>query len=190
MSASISFDASIPLPDLNSAVYISVPFSFSYPSARSSSVSASSGRSFSDTGLDSVGVQSPRSALYSGLESSVAHLTGADGHACLLRAMCEASSTPLHDEGLIGDAITFLLTANYVTDEPDNKFKKYFAAQAKGQVMKIGKSLLKLGRILNDLVQVQNHDILYYTFQLTGDCSEWHSGCPISLFKLIDNNII
>ena len=104
--------------------------------------------------------------------------------------MCEASSTPLHDEGLIGDAITFLLTANYVTDEPDNKFKKYFAAQAKGQVMKIGKSLLKLGRILNDLVQVQNHDILYYTFQLTGDCSEWHSGCPISLFKLIDDNIV
>ena len=139
MSASISFDASIPLPDLNSAVYISVPFSFSYPSARSSSVSASSGRSFSDTGLDSVGVQSPRSALYSGLESSVAHLTGADGHACLLRAMCEASSTPLHDEGLIGDAITFLLTANWAVEEPDNRFKKYYAAQAKGQVKKIDK---------------------------------------------------
>ena len=140
MSASISFDASIPLPDLNSAVYISVPFSFEYPSARSSSVSASSGRSFSDSGLDSLGGQSPRSALYSGLESSVAHLTGADGHSCLLRAMCEASSTPLHDEGLIGDAITFLLTANYAADEPDNKFKKYFAAQAKGQVKKIDKS--------------------------------------------------
>ena len=134
LSASISFDASIPLPDLNSAVYISVPFSFSYPSARHSSVS---GRSFSDSSLDAVGGQSPRSALYSGLESSVAHLTGTDGHSCLLRAMCEASSTPLHDEGLIGDAITFLLTANYVADEPDHKFKKYFAAQAKGQVQKI-----------------------------------------------------
>ena len=132
MSASISFDASIPLTDLNSAVYISVPFSFSYPSARHSSVS---GRSFSgEASLEAVGGQSPRSALYSGLESSVAHLTGADGHSCLLRAMCEASSTPRHDEGIIGDAITFLLTANYVSDEPDTKFKKYFAAQAKGKV--------------------------------------------------------
>ena len=48
--------------------------------------------------------------------------------------MCEASSTPLHGEGLIGDAVTFLLTANYAADEQDKKFKKYFAAQAKGQV--------------------------------------------------------
>ena len=132
----MTFDASIPLPDLNSAVYIAIPFRFSYPQARQSSVSASSGRSFSESDLGSVGGQSPRSALYSGLENTVAHFTGADGHSCLLRAMCEASSTPLHDEGLIGDAITFLLTANYATEETDNKFKKYFAAQAKGQVKK------------------------------------------------------
>ena len=51
--------------------------------------------------------------------------------------MCEASSTPLHDEGIIGDAITFLLTTNYVADESDQKFKKYFAAQAKGKVQNI-----------------------------------------------------
>ena len=174
MSASISFDASIPLTDLNSAVYISVPFSFSYPSARHSSVS---GRSFSgsEASLEAVGGQSPRSALYSGLESSVAHLTGADGHSCLLRAMCEASSTPRHDEGIIGDAITFLLTANYVSDEPDTKFKKYFAAQARGKVKNIGDTK-------------QSH--YFHTFQLSGDCSEWSSECPVSLFKLIDDNII
>ena len=46
----------------------------------------------------------------------------------------QASSTPLHDEGLLGDAVTFLLTANYATEETDARFKKYFAAQAKGQV--------------------------------------------------------
>ena len=103
------------------------------------------------------------------------YLTGADGHSCLLRAMCEASSTPRHDEGLIGDAITFLLTANYVSDEPDTKFKKYFAAQAKGKVQNIR-------------IQKQCH---YLTiFQLSGDCSEWSSECPVSLFKLIDDNIV
>ena len=64
----------------------------------------------------------------------MSQVTGADGHACLLRAMCEASATPLHDEGLLGDAVNFLLTANYATEETDEKFKKYFAAQAQGQV--------------------------------------------------------
>ena len=63
------------------------------------------------------------------------YMFGIDGHQCLLRAMCEASSTPLHDEGIIGDAVTFLLTANYATEETDHRFKKYFAAQAKGQVL-------------------------------------------------------
>ena len=62
-------------------------------------------------------------------------VTGADGHACLLRAMCEASSTPLHDEGILGDAVNFLLTANYAAEDTDEKFKEYLAAQAKGQVI-------------------------------------------------------
>ena len=67
----------------------------------------------------------------------MSQVTGADGHACLLRAMCEASSTPLHDEGILGDAVNFLLTANYVAEENDKKFKKYLEAQAVGQVCKI-----------------------------------------------------
>ena len=62
--------------------------------------------------------------------------------------MCEASAAPLHDEGLLGDAVTFLLTANFalqvrlcystllltVLQESDNRFKSYLAAQAGGQV--------------------------------------------------------
>ena len=79
-------------------------------------------------------MDTPRSMLYKGIERYMGQMTGADGHQCLLRAMCEASSTPLHDEGIIGDAVTFLLTANYATEETDHRFKKYFAAQAKGQV--------------------------------------------------------
>lgn len=129
-SASISFDATIPIPDLDSAVYINVPFSFSFPSERS----LVTGRSFSSGGGLASGRDSPRTVLYKGIEKYMAHMTGADGQACLLRAMCEASSTPLHDEGLIGDAVTFLLTSNYATEESDERFKRYFAAQAKGQV--------------------------------------------------------
>jgi len=153
-SASISFDASIPIPDLDSAIYINVPFSFSFPSERS----LATGRSFSSGGGLGSGRDSPRTILYKGIEKYMGHMTGADGQACLLRAMCEASSTPLHDEGLIGDAVTFLLTSNYASEESDDRFKRYFAAQAKGQ--------------------------------LTGDCSELHAECPISLFKFIDENIV
>ena len=65
----------------------------------------------------------------------MSQVTGADGHACLLRAMCEASSTPLHDEGILGDAVNFLLTANYASEETDDKFMKYLDAQSRGQVI-------------------------------------------------------
>ena len=133
LDVSLSLDASIPLPDFSSAIYVSVPFSFSFP--ESSAAASGSGRSFS--GLGSSDDVSPRALLYTTIEKYLGQMIGADGHQCLLRAMCEASSTPLHDEGIIGDAVTFLLTSNYATEESDEKFKKYFAAQAKGQVKSI-----------------------------------------------------
>ena len=96
-SVGISFDASIPLDDLNSAIYISVPFSFSLPEAVSTkSDGYGTGRSLSAVGPS-------RSSMYKSLEGYVARMTGSDGHACLLRAMCETSATPLHDDGLIGE---------------------------------------------------------------------------------------
>ena len=98
-SVGISFDASIPLDDLNSAIYISVPFSFSLPEAVSTkSDGYGTGRSLSSVGPS-------RSSMYKSLEGYVARMTGSDGHACLLRAMCETSATPLHDDGLIGENV-------------------------------------------------------------------------------------
>ena len=114
------------MDDLDTTLYISAPFSMSFPSN-----GRASGRS-----LSSVGSDFSRSSMYKHIETYMGEMTGADGHACLLRAMCEASSHPLHDEGLIGDAVNFLLTANYAAEETDKKFKKYLGAQAKGQVNK------------------------------------------------------
>ena len=130
LDVSLSLDASIPLPEFSSAIYVSVPFSFSFPEA-STTGTGTAGRSFSGLGSTS---SSPRTALYTNIEKYLGQMIGADGHQCLLRAMCEASSTPLHDEGILGDAVTFLLTSNYAAEESDERFKKYFAAQAKGQV--------------------------------------------------------
>ena len=101
-----------------------MPFVFDFPTTQKSGT----GRSLEGSS------EGMRSALYKGVEKYMGHITGADGQSCLLRAMCEASSIPLHDEGIIGDAVTFLLTTNYATEEEDERFKKYFDAQATGQV--------------------------------------------------------
>ena len=116
---------SIPVDDLDTSIYIYAPFSYQFPS---NDRSFTSGRSFSSA------IESPRSTLYRHIEKYMGKITGADGHACLLRAMCEASSTPLHGEGVFGDVVNFLLTGIYAAGESNNKFKNYLGAQAKGQV--------------------------------------------------------
>ena len=123
----MTFRASIPIPQLGTKISMSVPFYHRFNTGR-----RSFGRSLSedaDWGLDT-----PRSVLYGYIEEYLGRMIGADGQQCLLRAMCEASATPLHDEGIIGDAVTFLLTTNFKTEENHQRFEKYFEAQAKGQV--------------------------------------------------------
>ena len=123
-----TFDATIPMTDLNAAVEISVPFSFEVPTA--SSRRSSSGRSLTSSGGPEGSV---RSRMYRSLENYVGTFSGADGHHCLLRAMCEVGSNPFHDEGILGDVVNFLLTGNYVQEEEDQRFQSYVAAQERGQ---------------------------------------------------------
>ena len=75
-----------------------------------------------------------RSKMYRTLEKYVGTFSGADGHDCLLRAMCEVGSNPFHDEGILGDVVNFLLTGNYVQEEEDTRFQSYVRAQTQGQV--------------------------------------------------------
>merc|ERR1712241_1623402 len=125
-----TFDATIPMTDLNAAVEISVPFSFSVPTE--SSRRSSSGRSLTSPGAGAG--DSVRSKMYRTLENYVGTFSGADGHHCLLRAMCEVGSNPFHDEGILGDVVNFLLTGNYVQEEEDERFQSYVTAQTAGQV--------------------------------------------------------
>merc|ERR1739848_290932 len=127
LSISSTLDLTLPLPDIGSEILVTVPFSLDLPT---SSGRSASGRSFSSSSSS----LSPRSTMYKTIEKYMSQVTGADGHACLLRAMCEASATPLHDEGLLGDAVNFLLTANYATEQTDEKLKEYVAAQTQGQL--------------------------------------------------------
>ena len=123
-----TFDTTIPMNDLNAAIEISVPFSFTVPTAASRR-SEREGRSFSSSGGPSV-----RSKMYRALENYVGMFTGADGQACLLRAMCEVGSNPFHEEGVLGDVVNFLLTGNYAQEEEDERFLSYQEAQTTDQL--------------------------------------------------------
>ena len=125
LAIGISVDMEIPVEELDTTIYISAPFSYEFPSGESR---ITSGRSFSSS------IASPRSTIYKHIEKYMGQVTGADGHSCLLRAMCEASSTPLHGEGVFGDVVNFLLTGIYAAGESNDKFKNYLGAQSKGQV--------------------------------------------------------
>ena len=118
----------MPLTDFNSAIEISVPFTVDLPS---SSKRSFSGRSLSTPGLG-LAPASVRSSLYQQLEKYVGTFSGTNGQACLLRAMCEVGSNPFHGDGIFGDVVNFLLSANYAEEEEDERFKNYQTAQSHG----------------------------------------------------------
>ena len=91
----LQFRAAIPITDLNTAISISVPFYAPFSSTdRSSSVSV--GRSLSGQ------AEYSRLNLYREMEGYVGQILRTDGHSCLLRAMCEVSANPEHQDGLMG----------------------------------------------------------------------------------------
>ena len=115
----------MPLPDLNSEISVDVPFSFDLPTAVSTKRSVT-GRSLS-------GTSSVRSELYRKIEGLIGTVTGGYGQPCLLRAMCEVGSNPFHDDGIIGDVMNFLLSANFADEEEDQRFRTYLEAQTSGK---------------------------------------------------------
>ena len=70
----------------------------------------------------------------------------------------QVASHPRHGDGLLGDAINFLLGGAghaHLAEEQDERFRGYEAAQARGAA---------------------------------GECSAYHAECPLSFFKLIGDN--
>ena len=65
-------------------------------------------------------------------------ISATDGHACMLRAMCEASAAPLHSDGLLGDALNLLLSAGHALvggeEEDVGSYQEYSEAQTEGMV--------------------------------------------------------
>ena len=83
--------AFIPITQLGTTVTVSIPLSFSLPNVASSR----SARSLTSDSDEDYPLPT-RGELYTMMEDYVANMLGlSDGHACLLRAMCEVSSTPM-----------------------------------------------------------------------------------------------
>ena len=97
-SFSLLFNMRIPIDQLNSAISISIPF---YTEFGRSSSGGGLGRSFSGE------AESTRLNLYREMEGYVGQITRTDGHSCLLRAMCEVSANPGHEDGLMGKCGVF-----------------------------------------------------------------------------------
>ena len=81
---------SFPIPDLSTAMTVTLPVSvpFQFPLAGGAGVA----RSLSST------FDIPRSQLYRTMEDYVAQVMRHDGHACLIRTICETNATPLHGD--------------------------------------------------------------------------------------------
>ena len=114
----------LPLPTIGNLLTLSLrPFSIDFPS----SGALLQARSFSNS-------ISERHGLFNIIGTYLGKL-GVDGHACLLRTMCEFGSSPHHDNGIVGDVLDVLLSAaNLVEGELDSDYKEYVEAEMDGKV--------------------------------------------------------
>ena len=102
-SVNIYLSARIPLPDLNSAISVTAPFYFDFPIQSERGATDYFGFTGYSTGRSlNSGAETGRVKMYKEVETYVNRITGADGRSCLLRAMCETSANPLHDDGILG----------------------------------------------------------------------------------------
>jgi len=142
----------IPIPQLETEALFYTPFSFAVQD-----VFNFTGRQMEVQGRN---IQE-RSTIYTKLETMLGSISATDGHACMLRAMCEASAAPLHSDGLLGDALNLLLSAGHAlvggSEEDIGSYREYSEAQTEGMV--------------------------------SGDCSSYGQFCPISFFDFLSNGI-
>ena len=103
-TVSLNLRASMPLPDFNSRITISAPFYFDFPPVAPAERASADYFGLGDfaTGRSLSGGETTRIKMYKELETYVSRIMGADGHSCLLRAMCETGANPHHDDGILG----------------------------------------------------------------------------------------
>ena len=152
---SISIRMRIPLTQFGTSMSISIPLYVPFTSQ-----STNNEEDYED--YEEPRSLSTRLGMYKEMEGYVDKIFKKDGHSCLLRAMCEASANPQHDDGILGktgtpvsvgvisdtlgDLTNFLLTGSYsAPDQNSEEGRPYLEAQAVGQV---GLSVVALSNLI------------------------------------------
>lgn len=94
------------------------------------------------------------------LEEYMGRFSGVDGHACMLRTLCEIAQVPKHKDGFMGDAMNAFFTPTYVLDSLNEIVNpnEYIKAQRDGRVWE--------------------------------DCTAYTDLCPFSLFQVTLNTVL
>jgi len=92
-------------------------------------------------------------------------MLGVDGHSCMLRTVCELSSSPsIALDGLVGEMVKVFI--NYLTAEEDSTLNRVDTEE----VSQVRQAYLKAA-----------------LFGRHGKCDAYHEGCPLSLTNLIND---
>merc|ERR1719270_698244 len=151
----ITVDFTIPLELSGATIAASIPITYKFDDG------SISGRSF-ETGAARTfsSHEDHRHSILRTVESYIERLGGFhDGHACILRAICEVAETPQNTDGFLGDLVNMMLAPVYLLDGFNGDIGEdtdYIIAQKDGY----------FGR----------------------DCTRYHHECPASLFSYIDGN--
>ncbi|TRY81177.1 hypothetical protein TCAL_11848 [Tigriopus californicus] len=170
---------SIPIGPLGTSLGLDLPFAFTLGGGDSSA------RDLSDYTFDHNLVRKRRSSQRSGralqsphnlmdhsfhedkrtqlareIENYATQYLHIDGHACMLRALCEMAQVPLHSSGFIGDLMNLLVTPNHILD-----------------------ALVESPSTPNEYVQAQ------ISGRHWDDCSHLFGQCTHSLFKFVDTDM-
>jgi len=152
----VIFDCVIPIEDNNGG-----PLTFRLPvfyDVDSGRFTGAGRRSFEDRSFKSG--EDHRTSTLLTLERYLNRMGGVvgNGHACVLRAICEVAETPVTADGFLGDLVSTILVPSYSLDSVN-------------------------GTVFNETDYTQAQKDGYF-----GDgCSHYHEDCPVSLFQYVES---
>jgi len=157
-----TFDAIIPLEDDGGPLLISLSLLYDIDSGKLFPTPADQlGEKRRSDGDRSFKDRDHRSQTLETIEKYLNRMGGnvGNGHACVLRAICEVAETPQTTDGFLGDLISTMLVPSYALDGIN-------------------------GTIFNETDYTRAQKDGYFG----DDCTKYHKDCPVSLFQYVEGD--
>ena len=111
----------IPITSLETTLRFATSYTYTFDTG------AFTGRTIADH-------ENERNGMLRMIEQYTTQFLGVDGHACVLRTMCEVAENPFHVDGLLGEAFNAMLLPSYFLEMlPELAEPDYVEAQRRGQ---------------------------------------------------------